>query len=109
MSSLLLELPDCVAFNIVFRRIARSIIYSELEEEVDLTYVDFTDSPDDAKLNVSEINLLMEDIWFFECKQTSSYVTRYASHTQTDNALLFSSIFKQILIKLAFGLKLLAI
>jgi len=45
------ELPACVSFQILFRRISRSIIYSELEDAIDVTYVDFSDSSDDAKLN----------------------------------------------------------
>ena len=53
MYVLLLELPACVSFQILFRRISRSIIYSELEDAIDVTYVDFSDSSDDAKLNVS--------------------------------------------------------
>ena len=46
-------MSDCVGFNIAFRRLCRSITYSDLEEGVDMTYVDFTGSSNDASLNVS--------------------------------------------------------
>ena len=50
----ILELSECTTFSIAFRRLARSIIFSQLEEVVDIIYIDFTDNSRDAQLNVSE-------------------------------------------------------
>ena len=46
-------MDGCAGFKIAFRRAARSMVYSQINGEYDLLYVDFTGSPDDAKLNVS--------------------------------------------------------
>ena len=46
------EAQGCYEFKINFRRVARSVYNTELELAVEFFYVDFTDDPEDAILNV---------------------------------------------------------
>ncbi|XP_065056625.1 thioredoxin domain-containing protein 16-like [Rhopilema esculentum] len=45
------DAQGCYEFQITFRRVARSVYDTQLELVVEFFYVDFTDHPEDAKLN----------------------------------------------------------